>query len=101
MPGIFSGETFTFENVPQVRAAIVAQDLDALTIAVNLPPYRSRNFVIKTRPTAKRFKLILRPVQWRLASFAYIYALRFIIQQLARKWPLGSFIYNYPFFVGC
>jgi hypothetical protein len=92
MAGIFCGKALTGENVPQVRSAIAAKYFGTAAIGIGFVGYGARYLIVETWPAAKRFKLIFRPVQRSIAAAAYIQTLRLIVEQLAGKGALGTFV---------
>ena len=101
MPDIFSCGPFTLENVAEVAAAIITEDLNPETISVYLPMNRACDFIIKGRPAAVRMKLVFGPVQWGITLLADILATFEVIGKLACKGHLCAFMQNdMLFFVG-
>ncbi|KKQ05069.1 MAG: hypothetical protein US25_C0030G0002 [Candidatus Moranbacteria bacterium GW2011_GWE1_36_7] len=69
-------------------------NLSPTSISIQISFYSTLNFIIKTRPTAKRFEFILRIIQWCSALFAYINSIFFIINIFPNKRSLCAFINN-------
>jgi hypothetical protein len=99
VPGIFLGKALPQENVAQVPAAIVAQNLGAATISIGFAAHRSGHFIIEARPTAARIKLVTGLVQRGVAAAAHVGSGCFVVPILARKWVLGPFVDDYVFFL--
>lgn len=86
--------------MPEVPAAIGAGDFRAHAVGVERTLYCAGNFIIKTRPTAMRVKLIFRPIQRRVALTTDKHACPVLVQQLASKWQFGAFVDDDAFFGG-
>ena len=52
--GIFFSEFFTFENVAEVTAAIIANDFNSMSVSISDTLYSSLDFIIETGPAAMR-----------------------------------------------
>ena len=101
VPGIFIGESFIQENVPQVCSAIIAGDFRSEAIPVWCPAHCTGYLIIKAGPPATGIKFICRPVKLSTTSLANVYT-RFIkLVIFACKGAFRSFVHNDPLFLRC
>ncbi len=79
-------------------AAMGTQNLGSTPVRIGYPVHGSRDFIIKTWPSATRVELVVGPVQGRIASFASIRALQAMLFKLARERPFGPLMDNNALF---
>jgi hypothetical protein len=95
---ILRGQPLAFKHMTQMGTARGAPDLCAAPVGVERPLHGSRDFVIKTRPAARRLKLVGRPIEWSAAPLADVCPSRLAVDILAGKRDLSSLMDNDPFF---
>lgn len=59
MTGVFWRKPLSNEDMPEVPATVVAEDLSTPAIGIRFPAYRTRNFIIEARPSAPRGEFVL------------------------------------------
>ena len=101
VPCVFGRKAFAFENVSQMAAAICADDFNAPSVGIGHTLYRAGNFVVKRRPAAVRFKLVLRTIKRCVATAANVCAGFFMICVFTGERTFGAFAEYDPFFFGC
>lgn len=92
MACVFRREAFAEKNVSQVPAAIVADNLDSLTIGVLMSINGAGDFVVEARPATAAFELILGAVQRGVTTTANERASLLPIRVLTGKWTLRPLI---------
>jgi hypothetical protein len=86
-------QPFAFEHMPQMAIALRAQDLDSMTIGVDLLSDRTLNLIVKRRPAAIRVKFMFGAIQGCIALFANVVATDFeVLSQWTGKRHFGSFV---------
>ena len=99
MAGILFCKPLPGKHMPQMTAAIVADNFDPATIRIRYPLYRAGYLIVKRRPPAAGIKFILRVIKWRLTSTADISAGLLIIGILARKRSFSALLHDDPLFL--
>ncbi len=100
MSDIFFRESLPFKYMTQVPSAICAEDLDSPSVCITLSPDRARYFIIETRPSARRRKLIVRYVEKCIAALAVICTLLIKIVERSGERSLGTLVDDNPLFFG-
>ena len=59
MPGILGCKPFVQKNMSQVGSTVGTNDLSALAVCIRHPLNSTLDLIVKGRPSAMRFKLIL------------------------------------------
>ena len=88
---ILAGHPFTEENMSQMPAAIVTNNLGAKAVGVGVVIDGAGDLVIKAGPTAMAVELVRRAVKRRVTPSAKIGAGLFPISQFAGERPLCAF----------
>ena len=96
MPGILGCEHLAVENVTQVAAAVIAHNLDTVTIGIDLSLDGILDFVIERWPTTTAMELVRGLVERCIATFADISAVREIIRVATRESVFGTLVEDDP-----
>ena len=99
--GVLLGHLFTVENVPKVPTAILAGDLDSLSVGVNFSMNRTFDFVVESRPTATAVELVVGLVKRVVASLANVGAFDEVIGVFTGESVLGAFVEQNPTLFRC
>jgi hypothetical protein len=79
--------------MPKMAVALRAQDLDTITVGVNLLFNRALNLIVKGRPAAIRVKFVLGAIQGCIALFTDVVATDFeVISQWTGKRHFSAFV---------
>ena len=92
MTGILGGQPLAPEDVPQVPAAVVADDFRPRSIGVGMAFHGSGDFVVETRPATMAVELVGRVIERSVALPAEIRTAFLMVGILANKRPLRPFI---------
>jgi len=96
MTGVFWRKPLSNEDMPEVPATIVAEDLSPPAIGIRFPPYRSRYFIIEARPSAPGGELVLRFVKRCLTTSANVDARRFVVVVFSGEGAFCTFMHDDP-----
>ncbi len=97
---IFGREHLTREDMPEMSAAVCTDDFGPDTVRIRDPFHGAGNLIIKTRPSAIGFKLVLGSVKRSIASLAGLYAFLFGIDILAGERHFCTFVQDHAFLFG-
>lgn len=67
---VFGRHPLTLENVPQMPAAIVADDLGSVSVGVRVLIHGTSHRIVKTGPAAMAIEFIIRLIKRRIATTA-------------------------------
>ncbi len=101
MARVFGSETLATEDMAEVSAAMVADDLDAPAVFVRNFFYGIRKRIVEGRPAAARIELIAAAVERGFATAANEHAIFFPFVVFTGKRVFGPFVYDDAFFVRC
>ncbi len=88
---VLGGHSFTMKNMPQVAAAIPANNFGAMSVRVLTTINGFGHLIIEAGPTAIAFELVVGSVKRRVAPSANKRARIFQIRVLAGEWLLRAF----------
>ena len=100
MAGVFFGHTFAEEDVPQMAAAVVADDFGSHAVGVGNAIDGTRNFIVKAGPAAMAFEFVGTAIQGGIAAAAEEGSLGFEIGVFTQKGAFGSFMQDHASFFG-
>lgn len=86
--------------MPQVAAAVAADDLCPASIRVQLAGNRALHLIIKTGPSTARFEFIHRTVQQGITLFAVVISLLIKIIIFTSERPFCALLQEYKFLFG-
>jgi hypothetical protein len=84
------GEPFALEDVAEMGVAPDASYLDAHAVQVGEPFHGARDLIVEARPAAPGIELVLRPIEGRATSLAYVRARLEVVFVLSGKRSFGS-----------
>ena len=100
MARVFFGEVLACEDVSKVGVAVGTFDFCSLPIRIRKPFNRAWDFIVKARPPAVGFKLVLGPVKFCTTPFADIDAFFPKRIVLACEGHFGAFVNDNLLFFG-
>lgn len=100
MAGIFLRKSFSDEDVPEMPAAMVAEDLGAAAVGVGLAAHGPGDLIIKAGPAAAGVELVGGAVQRMVAAAADEGAAYFVPVVFAGKGHLRAFVDDNALFFG-
>src|SRR5689334_647264 len=74
MPGVLGGEPLPLEHVPQVTAAVLADDFNATSVRITNPPNGTGDLVVEAGPAAFAFEFVVGTIERRIAAAADVSA---------------------------
>lgn len=92
MAGVFRRKSLSLEDVSEVPATIITEDLYAAAVGITFLANRSRNLVVKTGPPTATAELILAIVKRGITTPADKYTIHLEVVVLSRKRHLRSFV---------
>lgn len=101
MTRILFSKTFAGEHMTQMRTAGGTNNFGPSSVGIGNTFYRTRDFVVKGRPSAMRIEFIVGMIKRCIALTAYIRACLLIVGVLAGKSPFGAFVQDNAMFFGC
>ena len=100
MPRVFGGKPFSHEDVAEMAAAIVAQDLRAESVGVGHLFDRAFDLIVEAGPTAIAGEFVIGAVERCVATPADIGARIFQVRVFASKGPFRPFAQDDARFLG-
>ena len=70
--GVLGRQAFTLKNMPQMGAAVLADDLHPVAVGIGLATHHARQGIVEGRPAAPGIELVRRTVQGHTALAAQI-----------------------------
>lgn len=72
MAGVLGRQAFALKNMPQVGAAVLANDLHPVAVGIGLATHHARQGIVEGGPAAPGIELVRRTVQGHAALAAQV-----------------------------
>ena len=100
MPRVFLRKPFAQEHMPQMPAAMVAQDLRPPSVGIGQALYGSGNLLIETGPAAARAEFVVGTVKRGFATPAHKGSFASEILIFPRERHFGALVHDHPLLLG-
>lgn len=80
MADILVGQSLADKDMPEVSAAVLAEDLRPSSIGIEQLTNGTRNLIVKTWPATAGMKLVLRTIEWGVAATTDIGPVCFVVE---------------------